>query len=163
MSPTGPPTFIAKDGAATDTGVISPGHTFRWKYCLPKGKYFSACFWPSKVDGTPHAFMGMFERVRPALSLHRGTMPSRSWLSRSRTGVLVHGLGALAGQLPGLSLGQRVLVGALVVAPEVVQPHRRSARPRRRSETPPLTIDPRTVQRSATKPARTWPASGPIE
>ena len=61
MNPTGPPTFIAKDGAATDTGVISPGHTFRWKYSLPKGTYFSACFWPSKVDGTPHAFMGMVD------------------------------------------------------------------------------------------------------
>jgi hypothetical protein len=55
-----PPPF-AKDGASADTGVISPGHTFRWKFSVPKGRYFSACFWPSKVDGTPHAFMGMLD------------------------------------------------------------------------------------------------------
>lgn len=53
------PNVLAGDHAAADTGVISPGHTFRWQYKVPKGSYFSACFWPSKVDGTPHAFMGM--------------------------------------------------------------------------------------------------------
>jgi hypothetical protein len=55
----GGPNVLANDHAAADTGVISPGHTFRWHYHLPKGTYFAACFWPSKADGTPHAFMGM--------------------------------------------------------------------------------------------------------
>jgi hypothetical protein len=61
---TGPPDqchAFAKDGATTDTGVISPGHRFLWAYDLPKGKYLASCFWPSKMDGTPHAFMGMLK------------------------------------------------------------------------------------------------------
>lgn len=52
---------FAKDGATTDTGVISPGKHFLWAYDLPKGKYLASCFWPSKVDGMPHAFMGMLK------------------------------------------------------------------------------------------------------
>ena len=60
----GPPEqchIFAKDGASTDTGVISPGHRFLWTYDLPKGKYLAECFWPSKTDGMPHAFMGMLK------------------------------------------------------------------------------------------------------
>jgi hypothetical protein len=53
----GPPKIFLKGG--TDTGVISPHHTFVWAYGFPKGKYFVTCFWPSKSDGMPHAFMGM--------------------------------------------------------------------------------------------------------
>lgn len=53
------PPFAAKDGAGTDTGVISPGHTFLWTYDLPKGRYVTMCFWPSKTEGMPHAVMGM--------------------------------------------------------------------------------------------------------
>jgi hypothetical protein len=45
----------------TGTGVISPHHTFLWAYDLSRGKYVAACFWPSKVDGMPHALMGMFK------------------------------------------------------------------------------------------------------
>lgn len=56
---TGGPDPSAADHASADTGVISPGHTFRWAYSVPRGHYASMCFWPSKVDGTPHAFMGM--------------------------------------------------------------------------------------------------------
>jgi hypothetical protein len=56
---TGGPDPSAQDHAQAGTGVISPGHTFRWAYALPKGHYASMCFFPSKVDGTPHAFMGM--------------------------------------------------------------------------------------------------------
>jgi len=56
---TGPCDFRAADHAAADTGVISPGHTFRWKYHLPRGRYLAQCFWPSKADGMPHALMGM--------------------------------------------------------------------------------------------------------
>lgn len=57
----GGPSVLALDGAAADTGTISPRHTFRWKYSLPRGTYFAACFWPSKVDGTSHASMGMID------------------------------------------------------------------------------------------------------
>jgi hypothetical protein len=46
--------------AGTGAGVISPGHTFVWKYSLPKGKYISMCFWPSKTNGMPHFLMGMY-------------------------------------------------------------------------------------------------------
>jgi hypothetical protein len=53
--------IFAKDHAEADTGVISPGHTFLWSYDLPNGKYLAQCFWPSKIDGTPHAFMGMLK------------------------------------------------------------------------------------------------------
>lgn len=63
ISGSGAPTFFAKDGASTDTGVISPGHTFLWSYSMPKGQYLAWCFWPSNQDGMggmPHAFMGMF-------------------------------------------------------------------------------------------------------
>lgn len=56
---TGPCDFRAKDRAGIDTGVVSPHHTFLWTYDLPKGKFLAQCFWPSKMDGTPHAFMGM--------------------------------------------------------------------------------------------------------
>ena len=50
--------------ASTDTGVVSPRHTFLWTYDLPKGKYLAQCFWPSKIDGTPHALMGMLKLLR---------------------------------------------------------------------------------------------------
>jgi hypothetical protein len=60
-NPTGEPPFLAKDQAETDTGVISPGHSFVWRYHLPKGKFIALCFWPSKMDGTPHALMGMWK------------------------------------------------------------------------------------------------------
>jgi hypothetical protein len=60
-NPAGNPGFQAKDGRGTDTGVISPGHRFLWSYHLPSGKYLTMCFWPSKLDGTPHAFMGMWK------------------------------------------------------------------------------------------------------
>jgi hypothetical protein len=52
-----PPTIFLK--GSTDTGVISPHHTFVWSYGLPKGRYAVTCFWPSKVNGMPHALMGM--------------------------------------------------------------------------------------------------------
>ncbi|HEY3528758.1 MAG TPA: hypothetical protein VGK78_06370 [Nocardioides sp.] len=53
-----PPSF-GRSGF-TETNVISPGHTFVWKYRVPRGKYAVMCFWPSKTDGvTPHAAMGM--------------------------------------------------------------------------------------------------------
>jgi len=53
------PPFAAEDGAEADTGIISPGHKFRWHYNLPQGSYLAQCYWPSKVDGMPHALMGM--------------------------------------------------------------------------------------------------------
>lgn len=60
---TGPNVFV-KHGAHSDTGVISPGHSFLWAYDLPKAKYGVLCFWPSKADGMPHAFMGMHTVTR---------------------------------------------------------------------------------------------------
>jgi hypothetical protein len=54
----GPPPFVKK-GDHTDTGVISPGHSFRWAYDLKKAPYAVMCFWPSKMDAHPHAEMGM--------------------------------------------------------------------------------------------------------
>lgn len=47
--------------AGTETGFVSPGHSFVWKYSLPKGKYISMCFWPSKKTGMPHFDMGMYK------------------------------------------------------------------------------------------------------
>lgn len=57
----GPPPFAAKDGASAGTGVISPGKSFVWNYSLPRGKFLVVCFWPSKISGMPHAFMGMWK------------------------------------------------------------------------------------------------------
>ncbi len=62
LSQTGPPPF-SHIPAELDTGVVSPGHTFVWKYRTPRGRYLTWCFWPSKTDGTPHAFMGMFTLI----------------------------------------------------------------------------------------------------
>lgn len=45
---------------STDTLIVGPGHTMVWKYAVPKGKYATLCFWPSKTTGMPHAFMGMY-------------------------------------------------------------------------------------------------------
>ncbi len=44
--------------------VVSPEHTMIWRYGTSVGKYLVLCFWPSKVDGTPHAFMGMWKVFR---------------------------------------------------------------------------------------------------
>ena len=40
---------------------MSPGHTVIWRYHTSAGKYLALCFWPSNVDGGPHAFMGMWK------------------------------------------------------------------------------------------------------
>jgi hypothetical protein len=53
-----PPPFV-NGGAATDTGVISPGHQFLWAYDLKKARFAALCFWPGNKDGMPHALMGM--------------------------------------------------------------------------------------------------------
>ena len=55
----GGPDPTIKGGGSTGTGLISPGHRFLWTYDLPHGRYAAFCFWPSKVDGMPHALMGM--------------------------------------------------------------------------------------------------------
>jgi hypothetical protein len=55
----GGPNVFKKNGAATDTGVISPGHRFVWAYHLKPARFAVLCFWPSKDDGMPHALMGM--------------------------------------------------------------------------------------------------------
>jgi hypothetical protein len=50
---------FVRHGAGTDTGVISPGHRFLWAYDLKPAKYAVMCFWPSIMNGKPHAEMGM--------------------------------------------------------------------------------------------------------
>jgi len=60
-NPAGPPTWMS--GTSFNTEVISPGHTFYWKFSLPTGRYAIDCFFPSKVNGMPHAFMGMYKVV----------------------------------------------------------------------------------------------------
>ena len=47
--------------SSAGTLVIGPGHTVYWKYDLPRGKYFEACWWPSDENGMPHAMMGMWD------------------------------------------------------------------------------------------------------
>jgi hypothetical protein len=61
-NPTGPPTFLLP--TEVDAEVVSPGHTMIWRYGTSAGKYLAMCFWPSKVDGTPHAFMGMWKLLK---------------------------------------------------------------------------------------------------
>jgi len=47
-----------------DSGVLSPGHSARFKYNLPKGDYVMLCFWPdASMGGMPHAFMGMHRGI----------------------------------------------------------------------------------------------------
>jgi hypothetical protein len=58
-NPSGPPTWMS--GTSFNTEVISPGHTFYWKFSLPTGRYAIDCFFPSKATGMPHAFMGMYK------------------------------------------------------------------------------------------------------
>jgi hypothetical protein len=59
-NPSGPPPF---DGTkpSFSTEVVSPGHTVYWKFSGTAGRHVITCFFPSKMDGTPHAFMGMFK------------------------------------------------------------------------------------------------------
>jgi hypothetical protein len=60
----GGPNVFVHGGAATDTGVISPGHKFLWAYNLKPARYGVLCFWPSSEDGMPHALMGMHTVTR---------------------------------------------------------------------------------------------------
>lgn len=55
----GGPDPSVKHGGRASTGVISPGHRFFWAYHVPQGRYAALCFWPSLMNGQPHALMGM--------------------------------------------------------------------------------------------------------
>ena len=57
----GGPNPSASDNAQAGEGIVSPGHTVRWQVRLPAGEYAVMCFYPSKVNGMPHAFMGMVD------------------------------------------------------------------------------------------------------
>ena len=46
-------------GGHASTGIISPGHRFVWTYRVPAGRYAAMCFFPSQMNGVPHALMGM--------------------------------------------------------------------------------------------------------
>jgi hypothetical protein len=56
----GPPPIDPDRSSFIGTEVVSPGHTVYWKFASEGGRYIVDCFFPSKVDGMPHAFMGMF-------------------------------------------------------------------------------------------------------
>lgn len=57
----GQPSFAMR--AHTSFGVISPNRHAAWKLDLPKGRYALMCFWPDRMSGMPHAFMGMVDMV----------------------------------------------------------------------------------------------------
>jgi len=59
----GPPPFDPARSSFIGTEVVSPGHTVYWKLNTDGGRYVVDCFYPSKADGMPHAFMGMFKVV----------------------------------------------------------------------------------------------------
>jgi hypothetical protein len=47
-----------------ETGSLSPGRSMTMNYKLPPGQYVLTCFFPDpKMQGMPHAFMGMIEMV----------------------------------------------------------------------------------------------------
>lgn len=50
-------------GLKAETAPIGPGKSGELKLNVPKGKYLIACFWPSRDNGMPHAFMGMYKLV----------------------------------------------------------------------------------------------------
>jgi hypothetical protein len=58
----GQPTFLMP--AHTGTGVVSPNFGEMFQYNLPRGEYLFACFWPDRLTGMPHAFMGMWKLVQ---------------------------------------------------------------------------------------------------
>ena len=50
--------------AGLETGSISPGKSMTVDYDLPAGQYVVMCFFPDpKMDGMPHALMGMLEMI----------------------------------------------------------------------------------------------------
>ena len=50
--------------AGMETGSLSPGHSMTVDYDLPPGQYVVMCFFPDpKMDGMPHALMGMLEMI----------------------------------------------------------------------------------------------------
>jgi hypothetical protein len=60
-SGSGQPSFGLR--ANSTFGVISPNRHAAWKVDLPKGRYALMCFWPDRMTGMPHAFMGMVDMV----------------------------------------------------------------------------------------------------
>jgi hypothetical protein len=55
------PTFLLR--AHFSTGVVSPNFGELVRYDLPRGEYLIACFWPDRLTGMPHAFMGMWKLI----------------------------------------------------------------------------------------------------
>ena len=64
LSPTAQtqPTFLMP--AHFSTSVVSPNFGEMVQYNLPRGEYLFACFWPDRLTGMPHAFMGMWKLVQ---------------------------------------------------------------------------------------------------
>jgi hypothetical protein len=57
----GRPSFAL--AASTGSGVLTQGQHQALRYNLPAGKYLLACYWPDRMTGMPHAFMGMWKLV----------------------------------------------------------------------------------------------------
>ena len=57
-----PPPWILPAGM--ETGTLSPGRSMTVDYDLPAGQYVVMCFFPDpKMDGMPHALMGMLRMI----------------------------------------------------------------------------------------------------
>lgn len=57
-----PPSWLER--GAMDTGSLSPGQRMTVDYDLPPGQYAVLCFFPDpKMDGVPHAAMGMVKMI----------------------------------------------------------------------------------------------------
>lgn len=57
----GQPKFALR--ASEGSGVLSPGQSSAMSLNLPKGRYLVACFWPDRMTGKPHFFMGMWKLI----------------------------------------------------------------------------------------------------
>lgn len=57
----GRPSFAL--AASTGSGVLTQGQHQALYYNLPAGKYLLACYWPDRMTGMPHAFMGMWKLI----------------------------------------------------------------------------------------------------
>lgn len=56
-------TFDFGRAGSAETGSLSPGHAFVFRYSLPRGTYALMCFFPDPETGMPHAAMGMVRIV----------------------------------------------------------------------------------------------------
>ncbi|MBE7187929.1 hypothetical protein [Jatrophihabitans endophyticus] len=55
--------FASGKNSSLGTGVISPRRSQVSTYSLKPGRYMLACFFPDRMNGQPHAFMGMYRTI----------------------------------------------------------------------------------------------------